>query len=239
MRAATVSLVALLLASASVRADVADDTLAAAGACNLALDATFADPPRATQHDSALRRTAAIKPELACGANDALEAFLGLPAARGERAGAVAGIKWIPLRREGASFAWFAGLKAEAALTRADDGLARRELQLIVGARRGPWLLVTTPVLEWTAPPIPERGPDLSVRLRLAREVANQVTVGLEYHSVLGAIGRRPEWNEQANTVTGSVAMVLRGVDITLELGRGLTPHSNRNSGRLSVGRPM
>jgi len=175
-------------------------------------------------------------PEFSYGLTRDLEAGLYLPYARDAEgtthfAGPKLRLKWLPLRPEEGAHGWFLGANVEYAWVEPEFEQSRYgvELRPIVGYRGREWLLAANPILGW-APAGPDRDskPDFSPSVKLARNVASGLALGVEYYAELGKVNNILPHAEQAHTLYLALDYDRKPWAFNIGIGRGLTGASDR-----------
>jgi hypothetical protein len=109
------------------------------------------------------------------------------------------------------------------------------ELRPILGVRDLGWEFIVNPIVDMSF------GASGSINFapaaRLARSVAKDVMVGVEYYSDFGQIGAITPVDNQRHTVFGVVDFSAFGFDVNLGLGFGLTDSSDKIVTKLIIGR--
>jgi hypothetical protein len=109
------------------------------------------------------------------------------------------------------------------------------EFRPIIGIRDLGWEFIVNPIIDLEFGPEPNSG--FAPAVRLARSIAKDVMVGVEYYADFGPIGRFSTSENQKHTVFGVVDFSLFGLDVNLGMGFGLTAASDTFVTKLIVGR--
>ncbi len=185
-----------------------------------------------------------LTPEFSYGLSETLEAGLYVPASR-DRSGstAIAGwkarLKWLPIRGSEADGGWFLGANGELSrlaerFSASRDGF---ELRLMSGYRAPAWLVAVNPVFSWDlSPGFRQKTPDFGMSMKVARRVAEGLSVGAEYYSGLGKLNRFLPRAEQDNSLYAAIDFEAKGWSLNLGAGRGLTDGADKTTVKAIVG---
>jgi hypothetical protein len=177
-----------------------------------------------------------VTPEFSWGLTKTLEAGFYLPYTRDAEGrvlfgGPKARLKWLPLRPKDGEAGWFAGLNGEYSwLTRNFEPETRRlELRPIIGWKNRDWLVATNPVLDWALNG-PERGgrPTFNPSLKVARTVGEGTSLGFEYYTELGRLGRPAPRAERPQTLYVALETSRTPVPLHFGIGRGLNDAADK-----------
>ena len=177
-----------------------------------------------------------VTPEFSYGLRNDLEAgaYLPLMQVDGEGnfhlVGAKLRLKYLPYQLEEGKDGWFAGANVELSYVGKKFSESRwsTELRPIIGFKSGVWKLAFNPILGWDlSDGFQDWEPDFSPSMKLTREVAKGLSVGVEYYSDLGKIGHILPWNEQDNRIYGVVEVDMEPYVFSVGVGRGLTESSD------------
>jgi hypothetical protein len=165
-----------------------------------------------------------------------LEAGLYLPYARDAEGGThFAGpklrLKWLPLQAGEEGRGWFMGANFEYGLVAPGFEQSRyaMELRPIVGYRSSDWLLAANPILGWSlAGPAHDGKPDFSPSVKVARNVAAGLALGVEYYSELGKVNHILPHAEQAHTLYFALDYDRKPWVFNVGIGRGLSAATDR-----------
>jgi hypothetical protein len=110
----------------------------------------------------------------------------------------------------------------------------------MAGWRNEDWLVAVNPVFGWRlSDGLRSATPDLSLGTKVARTVAPGVALGLEYYTDLGTT-RRPDFSSrQAQVLYAAADVKLRGFDLNLGVGRGLSAAADKLTVKAIVGFPF
>jgi hypothetical protein len=177
-----------------------------------------------------------VTPEFSYGLARTLEAGLYLPFVRGAGdrdrfAGPKLRMKWMPLQVDDDGRGAFAGLNFEYAWISSDLEQATRALEVrpIVGWRDSDWLVAFNPILGFDLAG-PERGgtPGFDPSLKIARRVAEGVSLGTEYYAELGKVNHLLPRAAQSHTVYLALDVDRAPWVFNLGVGRGLNSATDR-----------
>jgi len=187
-----------------------------------------------------------LTPEFSYGMAPGWEAGLYLPASRDangntELAGAKLRLKWLPVRPANGEAGWFFGANGE--LSRLDkrfsDSRTSAELRIMSGWRNAAWLVAVNPVFGWNLSDGLRSGTaDLSFGTKIARTVAHDVALGIEYYADAGSTSR-PTFAGQAQTLFATVDAEFGKWSINFGVGRGLTASADKLTLKAIVGVPF
>jgi hypothetical protein len=186
-------------------------------------------------------------PEFSYGLSRDWEAGLYLPTNRDasgdtQLAGAKVRLKWLPLRPEEGDTGWFLGANGELSRLKKPFSESRTsaEVRVMIGWRDPQWLVAVNPVFGWNlSEPLRSSTPDLSLGTKVAKTVAKDFAVGLEYYSELGT-ARHLQWSSrQAQSLFGAVDTKLHGIDLNFGIGRGLTHAADAWTVKTILGIPL
>jgi hypothetical protein len=175
-------------------------------------------------------------PEFSYGLTRDLEAGLYLPYARDAEgtthfAGPKLRLKWLPLQPNENGQRWFMGANLEYAWVTPEFEQSHYAIELrpIVGYRDREWLLAVNPILGW-APAGPDRNskPDFSPSVKLARNVAAGLALGVEYYAELGKVNNILPRSEQAHTLYLALDYERKPWAFNVGIGRGLNSATDR-----------
>jgi hypothetical protein len=100
------------------------------------------------------------------------------------------------------------------------------EIRPIVGVRNTEWEFIVNPIVDAGFGKLGE--PDFAPAARLARKLAPDAYLGLEYYSDLGEIGNFPKLADQQHTLFLVTDFKAGVFDVDFGVGHGLTPGSDR-----------
>jgi hypothetical protein len=187
-----------------------------------------------------------VTPEFSYGLAPNWEAGLYLPASRDangntELAGAKVRLKWLPVRPAEGEAGWFFGANAELSRLKRQFSQSRTsaELRIMSGWRNHDWLFAVNPVFGWNlSGGLRSSTADLSFGTKIARTVAHDVSVGIEYYADAGTTSR-PTLRGQAQTLFGAVDAEFGGWSVNFGVGRGLTRSADKLTVKMIVGVPF
>ena len=234
---------AALLALASARAPAApheitvfDDEIEAPGGIGLDLHANHARGRRTPDFASEIppHRVTRLMPEVIVGLRKDWELGLHFPmqldaSGKYHNDGLRARVKHVPARAEGDAF--FAGFNVEVGYDRAHLSEDRHNFELrgILGWERGPWKAVFNPILAWVLKG-QNKGtpPEFEASVKVAREVSNGWSAGIEHYAGLGRWNRFQPRREQDHMLYFALDYAGKDFGLNLGVGGGLTPVSDR-----------
>jgi hypothetical protein len=169
-------------------------------------------------------------PEFSYGLTRELEAGLYVPYARDAAgtthfAGPKVRLKWLPLQPNEEGQGWFMGANFEYAWVAPEFEQARHTIELrpIIGHRSEDWLLVANPVLGWALTgPDHDGKPDFSPSVKVARNVASGLALGVEYYAELGKVNNILPRAEQRHTLYLALDYEGKSWGVNVGVGRGL-----------------
>jgi len=174
--------------------------------------------------------------EFSYGMTRDLEAGLYLPYARDAEdtthfAGPKLRLKWLPLQPSEDGQPWFAGVNFEYAWVRPEFEQSRRAIELrpIFGYRGTDWLLAANPILDWALTgPDDDGKPDFRPSVKVARNVASGLALGVEYYAELGKVNNLLPRGEQAHTLYLALDYDRKPWAFNVGIGRGLNNATDR-----------
>ena len=175
-------------------------------------------------------------PEFSYGLTRSLEAGLYMPYARDAQgtthfAGPKLRLKWLPLQTDEGGQGWFAGVNVEYARVAPQFEQSRYALELrpIIGYRTRDWLFAANPILGWDlAGPAHDGKPDFSPSMKVARDIAPGVALGVEYYAELGKINNTLPHAEQSHSLYFALDYEQKSWAFNIGIGRGLTDATDR-----------
>jgi hypothetical protein len=100
------------------------------------------------------------------------------------------------------------------------------EMRPIIGWRNPQWEFIVNPIFD--AGFGSHTYLDFVPAARLARKVAEDTFVGVEYYTDLGLPGNFPSFNQEQHQLFGVVDFKVGEIDVDFGVGYGLTPGSDR-----------
>jgi hypothetical protein len=175
-------------------------------------------------------------PEFSYGLTRDFEAGLYLPYARDAEgtthfAGPKLRLKWLPLQPQEGGQGWYMGANFEYSWIAPEFEQSNRfiELRPIVGYRGRDWLLAANPILGWAlAGPDNDGKPDFSPSVKVARNVASGVALGVEYYAELGKVNNILPRLEQSHTLYFALDFDRKPWVFNFGIGRGLNGATDR-----------
>ena len=177
-----------------------------------------------------------LTPEFSYGVTPSLEAGLYLPLVFGAHgrdrfAGPKVRAKWMPLRVDEQGNGAFAGVNFEYAWVSdvLEQATRAMEVRPILGWRDADWLVAVNPILEFAfAGPDKGSRPDFNPSIKVARRVAEGISVGPEYYMELGPVGRPLAHDEQSHSLYLAIDVDRAPWVFNFGVGRGLTSATDR-----------
>ncbi|HUI99045.1 MAG TPA: hypothetical protein VLY46_02365 [Usitatibacter sp.] len=177
-----------------------------------------------------------LTPEFSYGMTPSLEAGLYLPLVfgadnRNRFAGPKIRVKWLALRVDEEGNGAFAGVNFEHAWVSdvLEQATRAMEVRPIVGWRDPDWLVAVNPILEFAfAGPDKGARPDFNPSIKIARRIAEGISVGPEYYMELGKVGRALPYEEQSHSLYIAVDVDRAPWVFNFGIGRGLTNATDR-----------
>jgi hypothetical protein len=188
-----------------------------------------------------------LTPEFSYGISRDWEAGLYLPVSRDasgntQLAGAKVRLKWLPVRPGDGEAGWFFGANGELARMKQpfSESRSSAELRLMAGWRNADWLFALNPVLGWNlSDGMRSKTADVALGAKVARTVAKDVAVGLEYYSDLGTTKRIVPWRQQGNALYAALDAKVGRVDLNFAVGWGVTKSADDLTVKAIVGIPF
>jgi hypothetical protein len=158
-----------------------------------------------------------------------------------ELAGAKLRLKWVPMRsHEGG--AWYLGANGELSRLRPAYSPSRDsfELRLMTGYRNSEWLIAVNPVFGWgLSEGYSGQAPDFSLATKIAKTIAPGMALGAELYCEMGTAARIVPWPQQTNTLFATVDWKVKGWDINVGVGWGLTASADAHTVKAIFGIPL
>lgn len=175
-----------------------------------------------------------VTPELSYGLSRDFEAGLYLPAVRDASGnlylpGVKLRLKWIPVHSE-TSGGWYLGANEEISSISGQFSQSRysTELRLIAGYRDDAWLIGVNPVFSWNLSPGQRAdNPQFEAGLKVSRNVATGIALGLEYYTAMGKWQDFLPGEQQDRSVFLAMDFDRKPWVFNLGIGRGLTHASD------------
>ena len=182
------------------------------------------------------RRGLRFTPEFSYGLTRDLEAGLYMSYARDVQgtthfAGPKLRLKWLPLQTNEDGLGWFMGVNGEYAWVAPEFEESKNfvELRPIVGYRGRDWLLAANPILSWAMSGPDHNGkPDFNPAVKVARNIAAGIALGVEYYAGLGKINNTLPRPEQSHTLYFALDYERTPWSINIGIGRGLNDATDR-----------
>ena len=108
------------------------------------------------------------------------------------------------------------------------------EIRPIIGVRKGDYEFIVNPIVDFG---FGQNG-DLifAPAARFARKLGENLSVGVEYYSDLGAFPNFATFNEQQHNIYAVVDFKIGRFDVNAGVGYGLTPGSDRLMAKMIIG---
>jgi hypothetical protein len=148
-------------------------------------------------------------------------------------------LKYIAPKAQEQNYFWGANLEIGRVAYRLDENPWNGELKGIFGVRHGAWTFATNPNLGFKISGPAASPPSVSVNTRIAYKAEGDIEYGIESYNELGPARRLGNLNQQSQTLFGVVDINLKGWDLNLGIGRGLTPASDRWLAKVIIGVPF
>ena len=108
------------------------------------------------------------------------------------------------------------------------------EMRPIVGWRKGDYEFIINPIVDMG---FGQNGDSIfAPAARFARNLGENLAVGLEYYTDLGPLRNSPLFNEQQHNLYAVVDFKIGRFDVDLGVGYGLTPGSDRLMAKMIIG---
>jgi hypothetical protein len=180
-----------------------------------------------------------LTPEFSYGLAKNWEAGLYVPTVRAADgsyylAGAKLRLKWLPLQagQDGQDKGgWFAGVNGELGriTRRFDTSRSNLELRFIAGWKNADWLLAVNPIFGWALSDGQREGtPEGTLSLKVARNVAQQLALGLEYYSAYGKVSQVLPLDERDNRLFLAIDYAGKPFAFNFGVGRGQTAGADK-----------
>ncbi len=175
-------------------------------------------------------------PEFSYGLTRDLEAGVYLPYARDALgtthfAGPKLRLKWLPLQTNEDGQGWFMGANVEYSRVAPEFEQSRYSLELrpILGYRGKDWLFATNPILGWDlAGPAHDGKADFSPSVKVARDFAPGIALGMEYYAELGKVNASLPHAQQSHTLFFALDYDRKPWTFNVGIGRGFTEATDR-----------
>lgn len=177
-----------------------------------------------------------VTPEFSYGLSKNWEAGLYIPTLRSANgsyyvAGGKLRLKWMPLQVGKDGLGWFAGVNSELGRvgSRFDSSRTNLELRFIGGWKNEDWLLAANPIFGWAlSDGQRRRSPDGTISFKVARNVARDVALGLEYYSDYGKVSKVLSLDERDNKLFLALDYAGKPFAFNFGIGRGQTGASDK-----------
>ncbi|HXS52598.1 MAG TPA: hypothetical protein VN782_08710 [Usitatibacter sp.] len=174
--------------------------------------------------------------EFSYGLTPSIEAGLYLPLVFGAHdrdrfAGPKLRAKWLPIRVDEQGNGAFAGVNLEYAWVAdvLEQATRAMEVRPILGWRDPDWLFAVNPILEFAlAGPHKGSRPDFDPSVKVARRIAEGISIGPEYYAELGPPGRALPHEEQSHSLYLAIDVDRAPWVFNFGIGRGLTNATDR-----------
>lgn len=223
------------------------DEIGAPGTFGLDLHSNYVlagDARPAYAGGQAARHVLRVTPEFSYSLSPTLElgAYL-LTSVDGARTAGVDGeklrLKFLAERASGQAYFWGLNLEVGRVARRIDENPWNAELKGIVGTRVGAWTIACNPNLAWKVSGPVASPPSFHLDSKLAYQLRPGLELGLESYNELGQIGRLGRLREQSQTIFGVIDATIRGQDLNIGVGRGLTGAADRWTLKAIISMPI
>jgi hypothetical protein len=120
------------------------------------------------------------------------------------------------------------------AMPQFSDAQWNLEIRPIVGWRKGDYEFIINPIVDMG---FGQNGDSIfAPAARFARNLGENLAVGLEYYTDLGPLRNSPLFNEQQHNLYAVVDFKIGHFDVDLGVGYGLTPGSDRLMAKMIIG---
>jgi hypothetical protein len=120
------------------------------------------------------------------------------------------------------------------AMPQFSDAQWNLEIRPIVGWRKGDYEFIINPIVDMG---FGQNGDSIfAPAARFARNLGENLAVGLEYYTDLGPLRNSPLFNEQQHNLYAVVDFKIGRFDVDLGVGYGLTPGSDRLMAKMIIG---
>ena len=120
------------------------------------------------------------------------------------------------------------------AMPQFSDAQWNLEIRPIIGWRKGDYEFIINPIVDMG---FGQNGDSIFARCaRFARNLGENLAVGLEYYTDLGPLRNFSTFNEQQHNVYAVVDFKIGRFDVDLGVGYGLTPGSDRLMAKMIIG---
>lgn len=197
--------------------------------------------------DSVPRHGFRLTPEFSYGLSRDFEAGLYLPTVRESdgslsASGAKVRLKWLPLQPGENGVGWYSGVNFE--LARVDQRYSQvpltSEMRFIAGYRAEDWLIGVNPILGFDlSPGYRNGGPELTLALKAAHDVAQGLALGVEYYSAIGKLSHSLPSNQQENMLFLVADYERKGWSLNFGVGYGLTSATDTLTVKAILGVPF
>lgn len=137
-------------------------------------------------------------------------------------------LKFIAPKDKDQAYFWGANLEVGRVARRVDENPWNAQLKGIIGYRTSRWTMAANPNIDWKIAG-PVAGPaTFGIDSKLAYKTEAGYEIGAESYNGFGQLKHLGHLNEQSQTLFGVIDTDIRGWDVNLGVGRGLTPASDR-----------
>lgn len=130
-------------------------------------------------------------------------------------------MKYVQEQPEGSRFFW--GFNTEFGYTarRVTDSMWGMELRPILGMRSEGWMLAINPIIDIPLSKGGMREAAFEPSIKIMREVAPGVEIGVEHYSSFGPIRHLEGWSRQEHSIYAVTDIQAKGLDINFGVGHG------------------
>ncbi|MFZ6747403.1 hypothetical protein [Undibacterium sp. Ren11W] len=137
-------------------------------------------------------------------------------------------LKFLATKASDQGFFWGANLEIGRVAYRIDENPWNAELKGMFGYRGDRWTVATNPNIGWKISGPVESPSSFHLDSKIAYKTDHDLEVGLESYNEFGPIHHMGHLDQQSQTVFAVVDFNVRGWDLNLGIGRGLTSASDR-----------
>ena len=148
-------------------------------------------------------------------------------------------IKYIALRPEGRDWYWGINLEVGRVGARYDQNPWNTELKGIWGWRRGRWDVAVNANVDAALSGPKTTPPSLEMTTKVGYRTLPDVSVGVESYNTLGDRQNFGRFGQNAQTIYAVADLKVRGFDLNLGVGRGLTAPADHWVVKAVIGVPL
>ncbi|HKB82285.1 MAG TPA: hypothetical protein VKD04_03650 [Burkholderiales bacterium] len=148
-------------------------------------------------------------------------------------------LKYIAPKDPGQNYFLGANLEIGRVAHRIDENPWNGELKGILGYRTERWTFAINPNIDWKVSGPVSSPAAFELDSKISYKTDHDYRIGIETYNELGEIRRVSHLNQQSQTLYGVIDASMRGWDLNVGLGRGLSSASDRVILKLIVGVPI